>query len=213
MGQEQYNQWVQGTATDQQNNLCGGLLVSTNEMYFIEKYAKTNIIDIGCGTGNRTFPIWNERKLNFYGIEKFQNLIDDSNYKVNIIQSDISSIEFMKIVNELPAKQFDISFLFGGVINGIIDYNLQIRTWKNFRFLLEKCSFILVDTLSHFPWFHNADHGQEQQLFHLVPTQYFYSKKEIENLNNNHDIEICEELTENIRHLKRTHYLLRKKKN
>jgi len=38
-------------------------------------------------------------------------------------------------------------------------------------------------------------------------------KKKIEKLNTNYDIEICEERTEAIGHLKRTHYLLRRKKN
>jgi trans-aconitate methyltransferase len=62
MGQEQYNRWVQITNTNQQYNLCGGRQVSDNEMYFIEKYAVKNILDIGCGTGHRTFPIWVEKK-------------------------------------------------------------------------------------------------------------------------------------------------------
>jgi hypothetical protein len=213
MGQEQYNQWVQRTDSNQQSKLCGDGQVSDNEMYFIRQYAKTNILDIGCGTGHRTFPIWFKRKLNFYGIEKFQNLIDYSNYKEEIILSDISSKELTEIVNKLSTKQFDIAFLFGGVINGVFDSNLKTQTWENFKFLLDKCDFILIDTLTHFPWFSTAEIGQEIQLFSLVPTQYFYSKKELEKLNNEYGLEFCEERTENIGQLKRTHYLIRKMKN
>jgi len=211
MVQEQYNQWVQRTNPNEQDKLCGGRQVSDNEMYFIKRYAERNILDIGCGTGHRTFPIWIKRKLNFYGIEKFQNLIDNSKYK--IIHSDISSTEFMDTVNELSIKQFDISFLFGGVINGIIDQELQQRSWKNFRFLLDKCNYILIDTLTHFTWFPIAETGEEIQLFPLVPTQYFYSRKELENLNNEFGLEFCEERTESIGNLRRTHYLIKKKKN
>jgi len=213
MGQEQYNQWVQKTTINQQDRLCGGRQVSSNELYFIEKYAKSNILDIGCGTGNRTFPIWIDRKLNFYGIEKFQNLIDGSNYKEKIIQGDISSINFIENIKINELKNIDIAFLFGGVINGIIDKNLQIKTWENFELLLDKCENILIDTLTHFPWFSTAEIGQELQLFHLVPTQYFYSKKELEKLNNQFGLEICEEKTESIGNLLRTHYLIRKMKN
>jgi len=213
MWQKEYDQWVQKTNPNQQDQLCGGQYVSKNEMYFIENYAKTNILDIGCGTGHRTFPIWIERKLNFYGIEKFQNLIDYSKYRDKIINHDISSTEFMGKVNELSTKHFDISFLFGGVINGIIDQELQERTWENFRSLLDKCDYILIDTLTHFPWFSTAETGEEIQLFSLVPTQYFYSKKELEKLNNKFGLEFCEERTESIRNLSRTHYLIKKKKN
>jgi SAM-dependent methyltransferase len=213
MGQEQYNQWVQITSTNQQDNLCGGRQVSENEMYFIEKYAIKNILDIGCGTGHRTFPIWLEKKMNFYGIEKFQNLIADSQYKENILHTDISSKEFVKRVEELMTNKFDIAFLFGGVINGIIDRNLHTITWENFKFLLNKCEYILIDTLTHFPWFSTAEVGREFQLFQVVPVQYFYSKKELDKLNNELEFEFCEERTESIGNLKRTHYLIRKKKN
>lgn len=213
MGQEQYNQWVQRTDTSLQDILCGDTQVSDNEMYFIEKYAKTNILDIGCGTGHRTFPIWIEKSLNFYGIEKFQNLIDDSNYKEKILHSDIASIEFTDRVKELSTKQFDIAFLLGGVIIGIIDRNSQAQTWENFKLLLDICDYILIDTLTHFPWFSTAEIGQEVQLFHLVPTQYFYSMKELEKLNNEFGLKFCEERTENIGYLIRTHYLIKKKKN
>ncbi len=154
-----------------------------------------------------------KKKLNFYGIEKFQNLIEDSRYKEKLVNTDISSKEFIERLEELMTKNFDIAFLLGGVINGIIDRNLQTKSWENFKFLLDKCDYILIDTLTHFPWFSTAEIGQEIQLFHLVPTQYFYSKKELEKLNNEFGLEICEERTENIENLKRTHYLIRKKKN
>ncbi len=211
MRQREYDQWVCTTNVTQQEQLCGGSKISNNERYFIDRYAKKNILDIGCGTGRRTFPEWIKRNLNFYGIEKFENLINESKCKEKILQADISSNEFIERVEELLAEKFDIAFLFGGVINGIIDRNLQENTWKNFKFLLNKCDYILIDTLSHFDWFETAETGKEIQLFDLFPTQYFYSRIEIEKLNNEFEIEICEERTENIKDLERTHFLLRKK--
>jgi SAM-dependent methyltransferase len=213
MAQETYNQWVKETNANQQDNLCGGSQISKNEMYLINEYAKDYILDIGCGTGHRTFPLWNERKLDFNGFEKFQNLIDSSKYGEKIILSDIGNANFQETITDKLMDNTSIAFLFGGVINGIIDKQKQEITWGNLKFILEKCTYVVVDTLSHFKWFDSADNGQVIKLFHLFPPQYFYSKKEIENLNNKYNIEICEELSENIGQLKRTHYLLRSKKN
>lgn len=213
MGQEKYNQWVRITSAKKQDSLCGGSQISVNEKYFIDKYAKDYILDIGCGTGHRTFPEWTRRKLDFNGFEKFQNLIDASQYKGKIMLSDIGNDNYQESLTVKLKENTSIAFLFGGVINGIINKREQETTWRNFKFILDKCKYILIDTLSHFSWYNTADNGQEEQLFHLVPTQYFYSKKEIENLNINYDIEICEELTENIGDIRRTHYLLTKKEN
>lgn len=212
MGQEQYDLWVQTTTPNQQDSLCGGNQISENEKYFIDKYASSIIIDIGCGTGHRTFPEWTRRQLNFYGFEKFQNLIEDSRYRDKIILADIANVNFKDKINAILENKISIAFLLGGVINGIIEGQGQNNTWGNFTYLLDKCKYILIDTLTHFSWYNSADSGKKEQLFHLVPTQYFYSKKEIEILNNKYNIEICEERTENIGHLKRTHYLLRRKK-
>lgn len=213
MGQEHYDQWVMRTNAARQDNLCGGNRIFSNENFFIDKYAKSNILDIGCGTGHRTFPKWNKRNLNFSGLEKFQNLIDASSYKEKIFLADISEKEFKETVRKISIENIDIAFLFGGVINGLIDKEKQNMTWDNFNFLLDKCNYILIDTLTHFSWYETAETGKEEQLNPDFPTQYFYSKKELEKLNNTHSLEFCEELTEDLGPVRRTHYLLRKKGN
>lgn len=182
-------------------------------MYFIEKYARSYILDIGCGTEHRTFPKWEEKNLDFYGFEKFQNVINASRYRERIILSDISNSNFPKTIPDELNNKISIAFLFGGVINGIIDQQKQEITWGNLKSLLEICSYVLIDTLSHFAWFNTAENGQLVQLFRFVPIQYFYSRKEIDNLNNKYGIEIIEEKTENIGSHERIHFLLKRKGN
>ena len=72
MSQENYDDWVMTTSAYQQDILCGGNQISINEKYFIDNYAKNNIIDIGCGTGNRTFPEWIKRNLNFWALKNLK---------------------------------------------------------------------------------------------------------------------------------------------
>lgn len=212
MGQEQYNEWVQRTNIREQDMLCGGNRISINEKYFIDKYAKENILDVGCGTGHRTFPEWTRRNLIFYGLDKFQNLKDESTFSDKIILSDISGDNFQDTIKQIPIKTFNIAVLLGGVINGMFDRQIHEKTWGNFNLLLGKCDYILIDTLTHFNWYLTAEYGQEDQLYHKIPTQYFFSKNELERLNNRFGLEFFEEKTEKIESLERTHYLLKKKK-
>jgi len=210
MSQECYDQWVRNTPANYQDKLCGGNQISQNEMYFINTYGKSVILDIGCGTGHRTFPEWKRRGLDFYGIEKFNNLIVESEYRDRIIQADIGDPGFLDSIATI--RNIEIAYLFGGVINGFIATDIRENAWKNFRLLLDKCNYILIDTLTHFPWYHVYASGMEVQLFNNAPIQYFYSEQEIKKLNNMHELEVCEQINEQIGQLQRTHYLLKKKK-
>lgn len=219
MTQKDYNDWVATLNISRHDHLCGGTQLTENEKYFIDQYAKKTILDIGCGTGHRTFPVWISKNFNFCGIEKFINLIDGSRHKASIINEDITSkkIEncFINVFDKLrlnKVERIDVSFLFRGVINGFLDKETQENAWSNFSKLLNKCDFILIDTVSHFDWFRTQDYGYVLKLLDDTPPQYFYSEKEIILLNNKHSLEIHEIKTEYIdNHFKRTHYLLRKK--
>lgn len=216
MEQKQYNDWVLTTNSFQQDYLCGGNHVSINELYFINKYAKENILDIGCGTGHRTFQEWEKRDISFYGLEKFVNLINSSNYREKIIQFDIIDTSFKELLDEIivlfnTKANISIAFLFGGVINGLIEFEKREKAWENFKYLSERCNFILIDTLTHFNWYKTNDTGQTEKLFNIVPIQYFYSKKELDRLIDKNNLMIVEEKSENLGNLIRSHYLLRKK--
>jgi hypothetical protein len=212
MGQNEYTYWAQTTRPELHDIMCGvNFGISANEQHFINKYAHSSVLDIGCGTGHRTFKTWFEKKINFHGIEKFPHLIEASRFRDKIIQADISDEDFKLKIGELIDCKFDIAFLFGGVINGIIDNNLQKITWSNLNFLLSSyCSYVLIDTLTHFSWYSTAENGQEKQLFQPGPTQYFFSKNEINKLNKENKLEIFEEKEESIKPFARTHFLLRK---
>ena len=71
-----YDNWSQNSPANKQEMFCGGDLISTNEKYFINTYAKSNCLDVGCGTGNRTFLYYeshesHDEAMKALGIEKF----------------------------------------------------------------------------------------------------------------------------------------------
>lgn len=212
--QEIYNNWIRVTAPAIQDIMCGVGHVSANETYFINQYARSMVLDVGCGTGNRTFPFWINRNIDFIGVEKYQNLINASHSPEKVIMADFSDSSFQDhlkpILDSLEIKP-DIVFLFGGVVNGILCKDQQHLAWSNFAFLLQYCSCILIDTLTHFPWFEDSDNGRVEQVYPSAPPQYFYSTREIERLNQLNNIQIVDERTEQLPYgISRTHYLLKR---
>ena len=218
MDQKAYDNWVSDTDSRQQDSYCGGHRVSCNEKYFISNYATSKILDIGCGTGRRTFPIWLKNHIRFYGIEAFDNLIRDSKYSQYIIHGKVGADNFQTVVNTTMQKMelqenetFDIVFFLGGVVNSFIDYDHRLKSWSDIEYLSLKSKYILIDTLSHFEWFYNSEKGKIIQLMPTFPPQYFYSKKELFKLFDEHNLKQCEEREEDLNTIKRTHFLLSKK--
>ena len=219
--QLRYNSFVQNTSIQLQEILCGPSpsVSRGNEFYFIEKYAKSKILDIGCGTGHRTFPEWIKRGFDFQGIEKFQNLIDSSKYKNHILSGDIADESFRDTLDEIQKKNnnsIEIAFLFGGVINGVFGESI-FKLWNNLEYLSNFSNYILIDNLSHFIFYDKNDRGQVIQLFDKAPPQYFYSKKEIIGFIEEKRMEIIDEKKEiigkdeNSVEIVRNHFLLKKK--
>lgn len=210
--QSDYQNWAKNTSPRNQEMLCGSIYISPNEKYFIDKYATNNCIDIGCGTGNRTFTEFERKGINYVGIEQFEHLIEFSSFSSKILLKDIASDSFH--LEELGNQKFDIAFYFGGVVNGLISKNVRLTAWENIEKLAKKyANYILFDTLSHFDWFHDESHefGKVLQLNRMFPPQYFYSLKELKNLFAIHQLEIVEEKEEVLGGgpYRRTHYLLK----
>ena len=207
-----YDNWTKSTSPLKQETLCGSDYISNNEKYFIDKYAKNNCLDIGCGTGNRTFPEFERKGINYVGIEQFEHLKEFSKFSSKILLKDIASDSFQ--IDEVGNQKFDIAFYFGGVVNGFVSKNVRLTAWKNIEQVAQKqANYILFDTLSHFEWFHDESYefGMVLQLHSMFPPQYFYSSKELKKLFAKHHLEIVEEKEEVLGggSYKRTHYLLK----
>jgi hypothetical protein len=107
--------------------------------------------------------------------------------------------------------EFDIALCLGGVINGFIDNPTKYNGWNNLTEITRvKSKYLLVDTLSHFDWYHDPKkyHGEVIQLAPIFPPQFFYSEFELKNIFKKHNLKIVEEKNENIGSYSRTHYLL-----
>jgi len=216
--QDDYNNWIERKPISHQEKLCGSKSMG-NELHFIEKYGNTTVLEVGCGTGHRTFPEHIKRKRNFAGVEKFERLIQASTYKQYIVQGDICSIGFPEVLDNerlltLLGEQYDITFFFGGVINGFVNESSRNIGWENIKLISERSRYILVDTLTHFDWYNISEVGRTDNLWpdDIVPPQYFYSKTEIYALVDRSRLEIIEERSEDLgRAITRTHFLLKRK--
>jgi SAM-dependent methyltransferase len=213
--QEIYDKFVKETPPGTQDYLCGPF-VSKNELYYFDNYVRNYILDIGCGTGHRTFPEWIKRNLKHKGVEKFPNLIEFSRYGHDIVQADISDKSFIDKLKEAKVikdekERIDIAFLIGLVINGIFGPEGHEMLFNNIKELLLYCDYALIDTFTHFDWFETAEKGRGEKLIPSVPCQYFYSEQELTALINHSNLQIVETRTEPIMNYMRTHYLLRSK--
>jgi hypothetical protein len=218
--QSKYNWFTQNTPIAHQEVLCGPSLSprSGSEYYFIDKFAVNNILDVGCGTGHRTFPEFFRKNLRFFGIEKFRNLIDESRYSSEIVQGDLCSDSFIHCLSdknllEKIGQTFDLTVLLGGVVNGFITSNNRRIGWNNITLLMNRSSFLLFDTLTHFDWYTISEVGRvvELPVPAQIPPQYFYSRMELEHIFLMSDIQVVEEKSEQLgMGFIRTHFLLKR---
>lgn len=209
--QKQYNEFVETTSAKMQEIFNGGLSLSPIECKFIQKYAKSSVLDIGCGTAKRTFPAFSKINLRATGIEKFDNLIDASNYKDQIVKLDVGDPDFLN--HSCFKNHFDLAVCFRGVINGFIDEDLRQQAWKNLAGLLYNSSIdsLLVDTYTNVHWYETGDTGQIHFVVPGAPPQYMYSRKELLALFNELKLEVAEESIDSSSGVSIAYYLLKRK--
>ncbi len=217
MQQPAYDEWVERTPPRIHDQLSGGSFVSPNEKHFANTYGNKTLLDIGCGTGHRTFPVWEKMKFSYAGMEKSLQLIDSSRYKKRIVQGDMSAPDFMSKVPDArmiigidETVIIDLVVLLGGMMNAFLDESIRANAWQNLAELSKQSSYILLDTLTHFDWYPTDESGRIERLYEFVPPQYFYSKKELERLFETYRLTVIETREEPINHLIRTHFLLKR---
>ena len=82
--QRQYDSFAQTSSIQHQEMLCGPKpsVSRGNELYYIENYSKNTILDIGCGTGHRTFPEYINKNIKYFGIEKSREYAVQSSVRI-----------------------------------------------------------------------------------------------------------------------------------
>ncbi len=173
--QEEYYDYVKNTPIKLQNLLNGGKVLKI-EKHFLTDFKPKRILDIGCGTGERTFPFYEKRGIDFLGIEREESIINLSKYRDKIIKKDITDENIT-----LPSFDFDLIVLWGVIIGIILEEKRQ-KLWQNLRYLMEKNnSHLAFTTRTDFLWFKNEEKGKVIKINENFPPQYFPSEKEIKN--------------------------------
>ncbi len=214
--QEEYNEFVRNTDLNIQDML-NGKYPQKAEIEIINKINPNNLLDIGCGSGHRMFPFYEECNINYQGIEKFSEIIQQSRFRDRILSMDIGDINFIEEFNNNNNKieNIDLIVLFG-VINGFIDLDLRIRAWKNISSLVTENNKLVVNTLINANgtiinenWYSASESGV---IFSLpkAPPQYFYSEKELTKIFNDNGLSIKEYLDEDHHFIKIRYYILSK---
>lgn len=210
--QKQYNEFVETTSPGRQDIYNGGPGLSSSEEYFIKKYAKTSVLDIGCGTANRTFPEYITLNRKATGIEKFDNLISASKYKDQIVKLDVGDPDFLN--HTCFKNHYDLAVCLRGVINGFIDEELRLQAWTNLSGLLSSScvDYLLVDTYPIESSYKTGNIGECVVLNPVAPPQYMYSRKELLAIFEEHKLEVVEETNGSVHGVKLAYFLLKFKK-
>lgn len=206
--QEKYNKFCKETDINLQHILSGRTPQKV-EIKLLDEINPKTLLDIGCGTGNRMFRLYESKKILFRGIEKFKEIIDKSNFSNKIFCLDICDTAFKrKFVEVNDIEHYDLIVLFG-VIQGFLDENLKKNAWKNISDLVNIHNYLIVNTISSFDWFYSNLKGQIVSL-PLAPPQYFYSYQELLNLFKEHNLIILKEIDERHPYFVLKYFVLKK---
>ena len=207
MNQLDYDNWLNYHSYEYHESFSGHDHILKNEKYFIQKYAKSKVLDLGCGTGNRMGEYYYKNKIDWKGIDFCKHLIEASRYKENIQIADLSKEYFLS-----AEEKYNLSVCIGGVICGLLCEKRRDAFWKNIAKMLEmNCEYFLFDTVYWTFGFCGCKKGVTRKLFPFLPPQYFPSELELQQIFDDNNLEIVEKKLEVFNGINRIHYLIKKK--
>lgn len=176
--QNEYDQW----SLNQPISKIMGLNareINSKEKEFIKSANPTKILDIGCGNGNRLFSYLNELKIPFLGIEKFERLIEQSDFKDFIVIKDLLQLNTSNL--EKRFENIDVITILGGSLIGVFCYKNQKNSWNIITNLLPTGGRIIFDAFM-IDEFENIEVIGTRRLFPAAPPQYLLSEKQLKAL-------------------------------
>lgn len=156
--------------------------INSMEKELIGSLKPDNLVDIGCGTGKRTFPFYKTSGIRVIGIEKFMQFIDASPYCDDILIGDIGA-EVLPILIQSHFGKFDVAAMWGGTFCGIHTKKGRMTAFENIAHLLKKKGHLILDTLRiHEIDFEHGVRGSIQKKPDFRPPQYFCTLPELSDL-------------------------------
>lgn len=193
--------------------------IDTGEkLIFTELLRPKKLLDIGCGSG-RLFNFFSALKIDFIGIEKSSNRINESEFSDQILNLDLCSPDFMQQITasleKTDMKNFDTAVFMCCVINGLIGTKEREMGWKNIELLAERSDHLVIHMLNDLAWYEKCDKGFCVKLVANLTYQYLYAKKEIIDLFDQHKLTIVHELVypnplSRLEQLKSTYFILKR---
>ena len=179
--QLEYDQFIQRTQALLQDQYSGGQYVSENEKFYILNHGKSGILDLGCGTGNRTLRYYEMEGVPFLGVEKFPEILADSQYRDKILVGDVADENLHHVVKNSNFS-YELVTGFGGLINAFINPVLRESAFRSLDNLMRngKGKKLVLDTLKLNSF--GKEKGEVVQLYSFLPPQYFYSEQELKSI-------------------------------
>jgi SAM-dependent methyltransferase len=190
-------------------NQANAPFVLEKEKELIKKANPKKILDIGCGNGIRLFSYLKNENISFIGLEKFERLTEESEFKNEIIIQNLLDLNLSDL--PLEFEGVDVITILGGSLLGIFCIDNQTKAWNNIFAILPKNGKIIFDTLV-IDNFENADEiGTKIIIPGITPPQFFLSEKQLKEIWLDLGITIIEQSDEITRSPFRLRYYLLQK--